>query len=125
LFINPGLEIRMIRPPEGEWIYLDSETRIGPRQDRDGIQHHRRPERLARCGLPVIIRGCCRAGLNERVALLATRQRICHLLSQALTLCNRSSAHVPTAGHPEVMLSGAATAITRRTPTSSAVPYAT
>ncbi|MEX0796232.1 MAG: thioesterase family protein [Acidimicrobiia bacterium] len=30
LFINPDLEIRMTRPPEGEWIYLDSETRISP-----------------------------------------------------------------------------------------------
>ncbi|MGF1618590.1 MAG: thioesterase family protein [Acidimicrobiia bacterium] len=30
LFINPDLEIRMNRPPEGEWIYLDSETRISP-----------------------------------------------------------------------------------------------
>jgi hypothetical protein len=32
LFINPDLEIRMNRPPEGEWVYLDSETRI----DRGG-----------------------------------------------------------------------------------------
>lgn len=30
LFINPDLEIRLIRPPDGEWIYLDSETRINP-----------------------------------------------------------------------------------------------
>ncbi len=30
LFINPDLEIRMNRPPEGEWIYLDSETRLSP-----------------------------------------------------------------------------------------------
>ncbi len=30
LFINPDLEIRMNRQPEGEWIYLDSETRISP-----------------------------------------------------------------------------------------------
>jgi hypothetical protein len=30
LFINPDLEIRLIRPPDGEWIYLDSETRISP-----------------------------------------------------------------------------------------------
>lgn len=30
LFINPDLEIRMTRPPEGEWIYLDSKTRISP-----------------------------------------------------------------------------------------------
>jgi hypothetical protein len=30
VFINPDLEIRMTRPPEGEWIYLDSETRISP-----------------------------------------------------------------------------------------------
>jgi hypothetical protein len=30
IFINPDLEVRMARPPEGEWIYLDSETRISP-----------------------------------------------------------------------------------------------
>lgn len=30
LFINPDLEIRMARPPVGEWIYLDSVTRIHP-----------------------------------------------------------------------------------------------
>lgn len=30
VFINPDLEIRINRPPEGEWIYLDSETRISP-----------------------------------------------------------------------------------------------
>jgi hypothetical protein len=30
VFINPDLEIRMYRPPEGEWVYLDSETRISP-----------------------------------------------------------------------------------------------
>lgn len=28
VFINPDLEIRMYRPPEGEWVYLDSRTRI-------------------------------------------------------------------------------------------------
>jgi hypothetical protein len=28
LFINPDLEIRLIRPPDGEWTYLNSETRI-------------------------------------------------------------------------------------------------
>lgn len=28
VFINPDLEIRMNRRPEGEWIYLNSETRI-------------------------------------------------------------------------------------------------
>jgi hypothetical protein len=30
VFINPDLEIRMYRQPEGEWVYLDSETRISP-----------------------------------------------------------------------------------------------
>ena len=30
LFINPDLEIRLIRPPDGEWIHLNSETRINP-----------------------------------------------------------------------------------------------
>lgn len=30
VFINPDLEIRMNRRPEGEWIHLDSETRISP-----------------------------------------------------------------------------------------------
>lgn len=30
VFINPDLEVRMARPPEGEWIYLDSETRLHP-----------------------------------------------------------------------------------------------
>jgi hypothetical protein len=30
LFINPDLEIRLIRPPDGEWTYLNSETRITP-----------------------------------------------------------------------------------------------
>jgi hypothetical protein len=30
LFINPDLEIRMTRPPEGDWIYLDASTRISP-----------------------------------------------------------------------------------------------
>lgn len=30
VFINPDLEIRMNRRPEGEWIYLDSDTRISP-----------------------------------------------------------------------------------------------
>lgn len=28
VFINPDLEIRMARPPEGEWICLDSETQL-------------------------------------------------------------------------------------------------
>lgn len=31
LFINPDLEIRLSRTSEGEWIYLDSETRISRR----------------------------------------------------------------------------------------------
>ena len=30
VFINPDLEIRMTRQPEGDWIYLGSETRISP-----------------------------------------------------------------------------------------------
>lgn len=30
VFINPDLEVRMARPAEGEWIYLNSETRIHP-----------------------------------------------------------------------------------------------
>lgn len=28
VFINPDLEIRMARPPSGDWIYLDSSTRV-------------------------------------------------------------------------------------------------
>lgn len=28
VFINPDLELRMARPPSGEWIYLDSTTRV-------------------------------------------------------------------------------------------------
>jgi hypothetical protein len=28
LFINPDLEIRLIRPPDGDWTHLNSETRI-------------------------------------------------------------------------------------------------
>lgn len=30
VFINPDLEIRMARPPSGEWVYLDSSTRVHP-----------------------------------------------------------------------------------------------
>jgi Acyl-CoA thioesterase C-terminal domain len=30
VFINPDLEIRMSRPPTGEWVYLDSNTTISP-----------------------------------------------------------------------------------------------
>jgi hypothetical protein len=30
LFINPDLEIRLLRPTDGDWIYLDSKTRISP-----------------------------------------------------------------------------------------------
>lgn len=30
VFINPDLEIRMSRPPAGQWVYLDSTTMISP-----------------------------------------------------------------------------------------------
>lgn len=30
VFINPDLELRMARPPSGEWVYLDSTTRVHP-----------------------------------------------------------------------------------------------
>ncbi len=30
VFINPDLEVRMTRPPSGEWVYLDSSTQVHP-----------------------------------------------------------------------------------------------
>ena len=49
VFINPDLEIRMARPPEGEWIYLDSETQI--HKDGTGMATSVLGDRAGRLGV--------------------------------------------------------------------------